>query len=206
MADEEPLSKKRKLELSESQTTAQQPAVPEVWRVDDKAADILSDVRWKLSENHLEDAKKILETHKIETVSQLKDKIVGNDSQRDEKCRDALNCLFSSFRWDDLILHLGKSIQESSCPEENLSRKKMLDSTGIILDKDVSKVQEFQAAAVSVRKPKTIKRQYDIRIVQGPSGSGKTVFALNNLAFVDDEGGEKKRWFVFTILSVYSLP
>ena len=204
MADEEPFSNKRKLELSESQTTAQQPAVARVWRVDDKAADILRDVRWKLSENHLEGAKKILETHKIETVSQLKDKIVGDDSQRDQKCRVALNGLFSSLQWGDLTLHLGNSIQESSRPEEILDRKKILNENGSILAQGVSQEKEFTADAIAVRNPDTTQRQFDIRIVQGPSGSGKTVYAINHLAFVDDAGDGKRVVCIYYSLSEHS--
>jgi hypothetical protein len=45
------LAKKRKLKLSESETTAQQEAVDRVWRFDDKAVDILGDVRWKVSKS-----------------------------------------------------------------------------------------------------------------------------------------------------------
>ena len=204
MADEEPFSNKRKLELSESQTTAQQPAVARVWRVDDKAADILRDVRWKLSENHLEGAKKILETHKIETVSQLKDMIVGDDSQQDQECPDALNSLFSTGRqWGDLVKHLCNSIQESSRPEEILNRK-ILNEDGSILDEAVSQEKEFTADAIAVRNPDTTQRQFDIRIVQGPSGSGKTVYTINRLAFVDDAGDGKKVVCIYYSLSEHS--
>jgi hypothetical protein len=137
--------------MAESQTTAQQPAVARVWRVDDKAADLLSDVRWKLSENHLEGAKKILETHKIETVSQLKDKLVGDDSQRDQTCLDALSSLFSSSQCVNLTAHLCNSIQESESPEEILARKRFLNENGSILDKAVSQEKEFTADAIAVR-------------------------------------------------------
>jgi hypothetical protein len=169
MADEEPLSKQRKWELSESQTT-----VPEVWRVDHKAADILHDVRWRLSANHLEDAKKILKTHKIKTVSQLKDKIVGDDSEVDEECRVALGSLFPGFvEWGKFTSHLTNSIQESLCPEDILHTKKRLNAMGSVLAKDVSKEDEFTEEAISVNKPDTTQRQYDIRIVQGPVAAEK---------------------------------
>ncbi len=203
MADEEPFSKKRKSEMSESQTTAQQPAVARVWRVDDKAADILRDVRWKLSENHLEGAKKILETHKIETVSQLKN-IVGDDSQRHQKFRVALNSLFSSLQWGSLLFHLGNSIQESLRPEEILDRKKILNENGSRLAEAVSQEKEFAADAIAVQNPDTTQRQFDIRIVQGPSGSGKTVYTINRLAFEDDAGDGKKVVCIYYSLSEHS--
>jgi hypothetical protein len=183
------VAKKRQLKLSESQTTDQQAAVDRVWRFDDKAAEILGDVRWKFSENQLVAAKKILETHKIETVSQLKDKIVGDD--RDEQFLDALYSVLSSRRWGDLTSHLTDSIQESIVPEEVLARKKILKEDGSELEKAVSQEKEFTIDAIAVRTSDTKERQYDIRIVNGPSGSGKTVYSVNYLAFLDDAGDGK---------------
>jgi hypothetical protein len=126
-------------------------------------------------------------------VSQLKDKIVGDKSQRDQKCRDALLSLFSSFphKLAEFIEHLKDSIQESLRPEVVLAGKKILHQDGSKLNKAVSQQKEFTEDAIAVRTPDKKERQFDIRIVNGPSGSGKTVYSVNYLAFLDDAGDGK---------------